>query len=268
VTEFELTTDELDASGSAPTDAHRAMTALLARVVIEVARRRQEELPGLMETLQDRVLITSGGTTRAAEGWFDADSWRHGGVTVSELFVSASFADHAPWTSPAENVLVTLLHEACHVYADANDIKDTSRDGRYHNRRFGELALCIGLQIERDRQMGVRTPQLSARGAADYGDLVAELKRGLVVTRLPRPRIPNDAATGTDDSTSLSIGSTAQPAAPGKYVFASCGCQSGRGRVSLRMARGSWRPGVVQCTACGEAFREPGTPDRLTDGGV
>ncbi|ADJ43928.1 hypothetical protein AMES_2105 [Amycolatopsis mediterranei S699] len=264
MTAFELTADEPDTSGSAPTDAHRAMTALLARVVIEVARRRQDELSGLTETLQDRVLVTTGETSRRAYGWFEPDAWRHGEQAVSELFVNADFADHAKWISPAENVLVTLLHEACHVYADANKIKDTSRDGRYHNRRFGELALCIGLQIERDRQTGVRTPQLSARGAADYRDLIEHLESGLVVVRRPRTLADADAESSKSAPEASADGSglAAGPAAPApraRYVFASCGCRMGRRPVTLRVAQGSWRPGVIRCTACGQPF---------TDGGV
>ena len=37
--------------------------------------------------------------------------------------------------SPAE-VLGTLLHEAAHALAHARGIKDTSRQGRYHNKHF------------------------------------------------------------------------------------------------------------------------------------
>ncbi|MEV5719380.1 hypothetical protein AB0L41_36310 [Amycolatopsis mediterranei] len=264
MTTFELANDEPYSSGSAPTDAHRAMTALLARVVIEVARRRQEELPGLMETLQDRVLITAGETRQRAYGWFEPDAWRHGNKTVSELFINADFSGRAPWISPAENVLVTLLHEACHIYADANGIKDTSRDGRYHNARFRDLALLIGLHVERDVRIGHRTPELSALRVLEYRDLVEELKSGLVVVRQPRiageagTETPENGAAKTPNGSGLTIG-TPPPAARAKYVFAACGCQSSRGPVTLRMARGSWRPGVVRCTACGEPF---------TDGGV
>lgn len=154
--------DEMLTSGSVPTDAHQAMNALLARVLLEVAGRRQDELPGLAETLQDRVLVTSGGTSSRACGWFRPGAWQHGGQPVHEIFVNAVFDNQDPSISVAEEVLVTLAHEGCHVFADANGIKDTSRGGNYHNRRFAEIALQIGLDIERDQQIGHQTPRLSA----------------------------------------------------------------------------------------------------------
>ena len=40
---------------------------------------------------------------------------------------------------PAE-VLATLLHEAAHSVACKRGIKDTSRQGRYHNHRFQIVA--------------------------------------------------------------------------------------------------------------------------------
>ncbi|MGW3959108.1 hypothetical protein ACWED2_04750 [Amycolatopsis sp. NPDC005003] len=233
----DLPAEGLLQSGSAPTDAHLATNALLARVLLEAARRRQDQLPGLTETLQDQVLITCGGTTAAVYGWFDANAWQHGDRPVHELFVNACFSDRPPDISPAENVLVTLLHEAAHVYANANDIQDTSREHRYHNRRFARLAVQLGLVVEPDKRVGHRTPRLSARGQADFGDLVVELGLGLLVQRTP-PRGPGDSAT----------------ARATKYVFASCRCEATRGPVTVRMARGSWRPGAIWCQVCDTAL--------------
>jgi len=59
-----------------PTDAHQAMLALLHRILVEAARRRQDELPGLVETLQDDVLLNAGETRRHALGWFAEGAWR------------------------------------------------------------------------------------------------------------------------------------------------------------------------------------------------
>ena len=39
-----------------------------------------------------------------------------------------------------DEVLGTLLHEAAHALAHARGIKDTSRQGRYHNKHFKTLA--------------------------------------------------------------------------------------------------------------------------------
>ena len=257
MTEFDIE-PELS-SGSGPTDTHQAMNALFAQVLVEAARRRQDELPGLMETLQDQVLFTSGGTGRRAHGWFQAQAWQQHDRPVHELFINADFAGHDDWISLAENVLVTLLHEACHVYAEANNIKDTSRDGRYHNRAFAEIALQVGLQVERHVQWGHHTPRLNASGRYDYNDLLAQLETGLVLTRSPRFTEPAEGPEPTGKPPEVTT-VTASPTS--KYVFPHCDCQIGRSRATIRVARGSWEVGVIQCRRCGNAFEESLTTGR------
>ena len=66
-----------------------------------------------------------------------------------ELNVSADYLDR-----PVENVVATLIHEGCHLYAMANGIKDTSNRGIYHNRRFKELAEERGLKISKSEKYG------------------------------------------------------------------------------------------------------------------
>lgn len=99
-----------------------------------------------------------------------------------------------------------------------------ARQGRYHNRWFAEIALAIGLQIERDSVIGHRTPALSAWGRADYADLLNELDQGLVLAREPQP-VPHDPDDETIADNSDKSASDAQHLAKSKYVFASCRCQ-------------------------------------------
>lgn len=255
-------------SPDSPTDAHLTILALLHDTVVEAVRRRQEELPGLVETLQDHVVVTTGGTTRRAYGWFAEDAWRFGDRQVHELFLNADRRHFAPYVSDAEAVLVTLLHEACHVWAKANDVRDTSRDGRYHSRRFAEIALTIGLQIERDAVIGHRTPALSALGRFEYTDLLGELERGLVLAREPKPGPADVDGENEADGQSGDTTVTEKPEneTVAKYVFASCRCQDGRRHpVTIRVAKGSWRPGVIRCVECQAPFTES-LPDRRQNG--
>jgi hypothetical protein len=251
-----MVSTEYGTTGCAPTDAHHAIVALVAGTLVEVARRRQDQLPGLVETLQDDVVVTTGGTTRRASGWFAEDAWRYGGRQVHELFLNADRRRRHSSVSAAEDALVTLLHEACHVWAKANGIRDTSRGGRYHNRRFAEIALAIGLDVGRDPVVGHCTPTLSARGRSEYADLLGALDRGLVLAREPKSvrSDPDDDKTPSDQPSDPT--STSAPA-PSKYVFASCRCEDGRGRtVTIRVANGSWRPGVISCAVCDGTFVE------------
>jgi hypothetical protein len=102
--------------------------------------------------------------------------------------------------------------------------------------------------------IGHRTPGLSARGRIDYADLLTTLDDGLIVAREPwRAKVNSDS---DEENTQLS-GYLEPTTPPSKYVFASCQCQAGRGRsVTIRVATGSWRPGVIQCSACGATFEE------------
>lgn len=55
---------------------------------------------------------------------------------------------------PIENVTATLLHEMVHYYCYLADIKDTSRGGAYHNKRFKAEAEARGLVIDYDSRIG------------------------------------------------------------------------------------------------------------------
>ena len=48
----------------------------------------------------------------------------------------------------------TLLHEMCHLYALENDIKDTSRAGIYHNKKFKQISEEHGLQVFEEDKIG------------------------------------------------------------------------------------------------------------------
>ena len=64
--------------------------------------------------------------------------------------------------------LATLLHEAVHAVAFERGIKDTSRQGRYHNARFQAVAEEIGLEAGRDPPFGWSSTALAPRTTALY----------------------------------------------------------------------------------------------------
>lgn len=71
------------------------------------------------------------------------------GNTSHELNISADYLDR-----PIENVVSTLIHEGCHLYAMEKGIKDTSNRGIYHNKNFKKLAEERGLKIDRHEKYG------------------------------------------------------------------------------------------------------------------
>jgi hypothetical protein len=64
------------------------------------------------------------------------------------------------------DVLGTILHEATHGLAMARGIKDTSRQGRFHNLRFKALAEEMGQAVAKADPMAGPTPASPQRPPA------------------------------------------------------------------------------------------------------
>lgn len=57
-------------------------------------------------------------------------------------------------TRPIENTVATLIHEYCHYYNHMQGIKDVSRNGYYHNKKFKVTAESKMLHIDCDPRIG------------------------------------------------------------------------------------------------------------------
>lgn len=55
---------------------------------------------------------------------------------------------------PIAYTMGTLIHEMTHLYCHINGIKDTSRRGQYHNKRFKQEAEKRGILISYDKRIG------------------------------------------------------------------------------------------------------------------
>lgn len=76
--------------------------------------------------------------------------WHSGETATYELNLSADYLNR-----PIENVVATLIHEACHLYAMHYGIKDTSNRGVYHNKNFKKIAEELGhLDISKHEKYG------------------------------------------------------------------------------------------------------------------
>ena len=60
---------------------------------------------------------------------------------------------------PLPSTIATLVHEMTHQYCFENGIKDTSRGGTYHNKRFKAEAERRGLMIEHSPRIGYSVTQ-------------------------------------------------------------------------------------------------------------
>lgn len=108
-----------------------------------------------------KVIITfEPGQKKGAFGWIYTDkTWEQGKEDRYNINISSDYLNR-----PAVDIVATLVHEMCHLYALVNDIKDTSRSGIYHNKKFAEIANTHMLKATETEHIGYRTeasPELS-----------------------------------------------------------------------------------------------------------
>lgn len=96
-----------------------------------------------------KAVITVQSTPKAYGHFTCYDAWHCADTGFKEINIGAGTLDR-----PIENVTATLLHEMIHEYCFIHQIKDTSRGGSYHNKRFKAEAEQRGLQIDYDSRIG------------------------------------------------------------------------------------------------------------------
>lgn len=127
-------------------------------------------------------------------------------------------------------MLGTLLHEASHGLAHARTISDTSRQGRYHNRRYATPAE-LGLEVAHVQPIGWSATSVPAPTAARHVEVLAELAAALVLWRRAEQ---------------------ASPAGSGRSQNAlACSCACGR---RIRVARSVLELAPILCAGCGQPF--------------
>jgi hypothetical protein len=142
---------------------------------------------------------------------------------------------------PAD-VLGTLLHEAAHALAHVRGIKDTSRQGRWHNARFKALAEELGIEVTKDSRIGWSPTSIPAGTRDAYGEVIAELRRAL---RLHRSVEITDG------------GRTKKPSPP------PCVCECSR---RIRVSPTVLAAGPITCGVCGSDFLPEEREDEASAG--
>jgi hypothetical protein len=178
----------------------------------------------------DVVLTLGNGSARPGQltlGHFHDGKWATGETRLPELFVGGEGLAHGP-----RAVLGTLLHEATHGVAATRSIKDTSRQGRYHNTRFRDLATELGIRVERDPRIGWSITTVPDTTAQHYGDQIAALDTAIKAHRLADVH-------GAGRTTS------------NNGLVATCECEPPR---KIRLSRSAYDAGAITCGACEADF--------------
>jgi hypothetical protein len=145
--------------------------------------------------------------------------------TRGELFMATELVVRG-----ATDMFAVLLHEAAHTIASRRGIKDTSRQGRYHNGRFRMIAEEVGLEGGRDPERGWSLMVLSAEAKSGYTGTLAQLKAAVAGRPGPQDRAAMAASAGPV-----------------------CGC--GQWVPVTRQRRPRIVAGTVMCDVCAERFK-------------
>ena len=182
----------------------------------------------------EAVLVVASGAAgkRLALGHFAPHRWQVHGTDRHEVLVGGEGLQRGP-----VDVLGTLLHEAAHGLAQARGIADTSRQGRYHNRRYATLARELGLDVTIQAPIGWSATSVPEPTAGFYARQLEELQTALVLWR----RRETPATAGTRSRNLLA-----------------CRCPCGR---KLRAARTTLAEAPILCGACAQPFQPEGPGD-------
>jgi hypothetical protein len=121
---------------------------------------------------------SDGGKSGLTLGHFAPSRWVRNDENVHELFIGGEGLERG-----AVSVLGTLLHEAAHGVAETRNIQDTSRQGRYHNRRFQTIAAELGIDVEHTQQLGYSTTTVPDATARRYAAAVKNLGDAITAYR-------------------------------------------------------------------------------------
>ena len=185
-------------------------------------RRWHPEIPAAV------IIIASGTDGKQTRlGHHAPGRWNVAGEQLTEIMISGEGLRR----SPAE-VLGTLLHEAAHALAHARGIKDTSRQGRYHNKHFKTHAEELGLTVTHDDRHGWSASTITPLTQTAYARQLDALTEAMTLWR------HGETITG------------ATPRRNTNFIAAICPC----GR-SIRVAASTLAEAPIICLACGGKFQ-------------
>ena len=201
-----------------------SVTAVLVDAIESTWTAIRERHPDVPEVV---VTIGSGSAAKGLKlGHFAADRWVRGNERVHELFVGAEGLKNG-----GRDLLGTLLHEAAHGAAQVRGIKDTSRQGRFHNTKFQQIGKEFGLRLSHNSTQGWSETAVPDDTVTAYGDQVAQLDAALVAYRITE-----------------TIGGGRKSSNNG--VSAECDCAR-----KIRVSKAVYESGPILCGLCGSEFR-------------
>jgi len=207
----------------------------------------------------DVLIITGSGAVPfgLVLGHFSQKSWERSeidGHSRHEMFVGGEGLARG-----AREVMATLLHEASHGVAMVRKIQDTSRQGRWHNKRFKAIGEELGLELTQSPDIGWSLTTMPDRTAKLYHDEIDKLQKAIAYHRRnPFADLFGKLGGNGDDDDGPRWGDkvkTPRPTRPPRPPRSIIACQCSPAR-RLRMAQADFDLGPVHCAVCDSDFEE------------
>jgi hypothetical protein len=204
-------------------------TSVSPRLVIELDRTWQAIRGRHPQVPEVVIALGSGSAGRRGlkYGHFAVGRWERRGAQLPELFVGGEGLARGP-----VDVLGTLLHEAAHGIAAVREIRDTSRQGRWHNASFRDLAAEVGIAVTKVPSLGWSETSVPEPTARAYRAELQGLAAAITAFRHTETPVRVNSNNG---------------------VAAQCACLR-----KIRVARSVLDRGPIACRLCGTDFTERG----------
>lgn len=229
--------DEAQAASEPISEAAASQVVRACEEAWEAIRTHHPDLP-------DAVMILGSGVERGRLvklGHWWAGRWVADGQTRGEVLLAGEALHLKP-----EEVFEVLLHEAAHGLNAARGIRDTSREGRYHNARFGAAAREVGLHVAAMPPYGVARTSLTEATRERYAPSIDRLGEVMRIAR----HIDRGARGGAEEGREQEGATADQDEQRSKgRALATCGC----GR-KLRIAPTVLAAGPIVCGLCEKEF--------------
>jgi len=202
-------------------------------------RERHPEVPGVVllaaPAHRDQLHVL---------GHFAALRWRRRQEQGHHLHEVVVIAEHL--NRPVEEIVETLIHEAAHALNFERGIKDCTQS-QYHNRRFRDAALELGLLVEQVRHYGYALTSLPAATALIYQEEMSQLREVLVHRYRPE-FVLGGAKPAEDDGDDGQEDDNQKTRTRSRK--ATCACP-----FIIRVSKTTIEATTIRCEKCGEAFR-------------
>jgi hypothetical protein len=240
---------DIETAPAQPTTAQKHTGSTVVALIERVWDRIRADHPELPE-----VVVTTGSGEGVKWGHFRPESWK---LAEADGRMHEFFLASEALAKGATQVLQTTIHEAAHTLSKARGIKDTSRQGRWHNAEFKKAAAELGLEHKSavaHKSHGFSFVTLTEGTKAKYADLLEELNRELKLTGL----LPfwmggtdEEDEQGGEKITGKPKAGEGEEKAKSGNLKATCRCEE---PVIIRLSQKVLDLGVVRCDSCSELF--------------